>query len=79
LLVDELKCTRRVAILAAVFASHGGYRTGHAFVTGMNPALLVGAAVVAAGAAAAFAIPRGRTATPAQAAGIEQTLESITA
>jgi hypothetical protein len=36
-----------VAILAAVFASHGGYRTGHALVAGMNPALLLGAVVVA--------------------------------
>jgi hypothetical protein len=66
-----------VAILAAVFASHGGYRTGHALVAGMNPALLLGAVVVAAGAAAAFAIPRGRA--PAEAADTEEMLEPITA
>lgn len=45
----------------------------------MNPALLLGAAVVAAGAEAAFAIPRRRTATPIEAAGTEETLEPITA
>ena len=44
-----------------------------------EPALLLGAVVVAAGAAAAFAIPRGRPATPGEAAGNEETLEPITA
>ena len=77
--IRELGGVFGVAILAAVFAGRGGYRTGHAFVVGMNPALLLGAAVVAAGAAAAFAIPRGRTATPVEAAGTEETLEPITA
>ena len=46
-------------------------------VAGMNPALLLGAVVVAAGAAAAFAIPRGRA--PAEAADTEEMLEPITA
>jgi MFS family permease len=77
--IRELGGVLGVAILAAVFASHGGYRTGHAFVTGMNPALLLGAVVVAAGAAAAFAIPRGRSAALVEAAGTEETLEPITA
>ena len=77
--IRELGGVLGVAILAAVFASQGGYRTGHAFVAGMNPALLIGAVVVAAGAAAAFAIPRGRTVAPIEAAGTEETLEPITA
>jgi len=77
--IRELGGVFGVAILAAVFAGRGGYISGHAFVTGMNPALLLGAAVVAAGAAAAFAIPRGRTTAPVQAAGTEEALESVTA
>ena len=77
--IRELGGVFGVAILAAVFAGRGGYISGHAFVTGMNPALLLGAAVVAAGAAAAFAIPRGRTTAPVQAACTEEALESVTA
>ena len=83
--IRELGGVFGVAILAAVFASHGGYRTGHSFVTGMHPALLVGAAVVTAGAAAAFAIPSGRNITaagPAHTAGTasaEQTGHRVTA
>ncbi|HEY7262774.1 MAG TPA: DHA2 family efflux MFS transporter permease subunit [Trebonia sp.] len=77
--IRELGGVFGVAILAAVFAGRGGYTSGHAFVTGMNPALLLGAAVVALGAAAAFAIPRGRTTTPVEAAGTEEALESVTA
>ena len=76
--IRELGGVFGVAVLAAVFASHGGYHTGHAFVTGMNPALLLGAAIVAAGAVAAFAIPPGRTATPFETAGIDRTLERAT-
>ena len=49
-----------VAVLAAVFARFGGYHTGHTFVAGMNSAIMLGAAVVAA---AAFAIPRCRRVT----------------
>jgi hypothetical protein len=49
-----------------VFARLGGYQSGDAFVDGMNPAILVGAAVVALGAVAAFAIPRRRAANVAQ-------------
>lgn len=77
--IRELGGVFGVAILAAVFAGRGGYTSGHAFVTGMNPALLLGAAVVALGAAAAFAIPRGRTTAPVEAAGTEEALESVTA
>ncbi|PWU18958.1 MAG: MFS transporter [Candidatus Rokuibacteriota bacterium] len=49
-----------VAVLATVFSSYGGYGTGETFVSGLTPALWIGAAVVAVGALAAFAIPRKR-------------------
>ncbi|HEY1319031.1 MAG TPA: DHA2 family efflux MFS transporter permease subunit, partial [Streptosporangiaceae bacterium] len=61
--IRELGGVFGVAVLAAVFARFGGYHTGHTFVAGMKPAILLGAAAVAAGAAAAFAIPHGRRVT----------------
>jgi EmrB/QacA subfamily drug resistance transporter len=45
-----------VAVLGAVFAHYGGYRTGQTFVDGMVPSVYVGAVVVAFGALAAFGI-----------------------
>jgi len=60
--IRELGGVFGVAVLASVFARLGGYQSGDAFVDGMNPAILVGAAVVALGAVAAFAIPRRRAA-----------------
>ena len=77
--IRELGGVLGVAVLAAVFASRGGYRTGYTFVAGMNPALLIGAAAVAVGAAAAFAIPRDQTSAPAKAAESEERPEPITA
>jgi EmrB/QacA subfamily drug resistance transporter len=56
--IRELGGVFGVAVLASVFARVGGYESGQAFVDGMNPAILIGAAVVALGALAAFAIPR---------------------
>lgn len=50
-----------VAVLASIFTNQGGYTSPQAFVDGLVPATLVGAAVVAVGAVAAFAIPRRRT------------------
>jgi len=50
-----------VAVLAAVFAHVGGYESNEAFSDGMNTAVFVGAAVVAVGAVAAFAIPGRRS------------------
>jgi predicted MFS family arabinose efflux permease len=58
--IRELGGVFGVAVLASVFAHAGGYESGEAFVDGMNPAILIGAAVVALGAVAAFAIPRRR-------------------
>ena len=47
-----------VAVLAAIFVREGSYQSPQAFTDGMVPAVLVGAAFVALGAAAAFLIPR---------------------
>src|ERR687887_421639 len=61
--VRELGGVFGVAVLAAVFSAYGGYGTGEHFVSGMNPAVWIGAGVVALGSLAAFAIgkrPRGQ-------------------
>jgi EmrB/QacA subfamily drug resistance transporter len=55
--IRELGGVFGVAVLASVFAHQGGYESGQAFVDGMNPAILIGAGVVALGALAAFLIP----------------------
>jgi EmrB/QacA subfamily drug resistance transporter len=55
--IRELGGVFGVAVLASVFASYGGYESGQSFSDGMNPALVIGAIVVALGALAAFAIP----------------------
>ncbi len=49
-----------VAVLASVFSSVGGYGSAQAFTDGMTAAVYIGAAVVALGAVAAFAIPGKR-------------------
>jgi EmrB/QacA subfamily drug resistance transporter len=49
-----------VAVLASVFSATGGYGSPQAFVDGMIPAVWVGAAVVAAGALVALAVPAHR-------------------
>ena len=56
--IRELGGVFGVAVLAAVFTANGGYASGQQFVDGMNPAVLIGAALVAVGALAAFAIKR---------------------
>ena len=56
--VRELGGVFGVAVLASVFARYGGYSSGTAFVNGMTPAVYLGAAVVALGAVAVFAIKR---------------------
>jgi EmrB/QacA subfamily drug resistance transporter len=58
--IRELGGVLGVAVLAAVFSGVGGYTSSEAFVDGMNAAVYVGAAVVALGALAAFAIPGRR-------------------
>src|SRR5580765_2750021 len=54
--IRELGGVFGVAVLASIFAHYGGYRDPQSFVNGMNAAVYVGAAVVALGAVAAFAI-----------------------
>src|SRR3954467_14058141 len=54
--IRELGGVFGVAVLAAVFTVHGGYGSGQQFVHGMNPPGMYGAALVAGGAIAAFAI-----------------------
>jgi MFS family permease len=54
--IRELGGVFGVAVLASVFAHYGGYGTGDSFVDGMNPAVFIGAGVVALAAVAAFAI-----------------------
>jgi EmrB/QacA subfamily drug resistance transporter len=58
--IRELGGVFGVAVLASIFSRYGGYGSGETFVDGLNPAIWVGAAVVALGALAAFAIPRRR-------------------
>jgi len=54
--IRELGGVLGVAVLASVFAHYGGYRTPVTYVNGMNAAVWIGAAVVAVGSLAAFAI-----------------------
>jgi EmrB/QacA subfamily drug resistance transporter len=56
--IRELGGVFGVAVLASVFAHYGGYTSQEAFTNGLTPAVWVGAAVVALGAVAAFAIKR---------------------
>ena len=66
--IRELGGVFGVAVLASVFAHYGGYESGTSFVDGMNPAVWIGAIVVALGAIAAFAIRRApRTAEQVEA------------
>ncbi|MFD0145933.1 MULTISPECIES: MFS transporter [unclassified Streptomyces] len=47
-----------VAVMSSIFAAQGGYGSPQQFVNGLEPALWVGAGMVALGAAAALSIPR---------------------
>jgi MFS family permease len=58
--IRELGGVFGVAVLASVFSSYGGYETAQSFVDGLGPAIWIGAAVVAVGALAAFAVPGTR-------------------
>ncbi|MGN6167254.1 MAG: MFS transporter [Solirubrobacteraceae bacterium] len=55
--IRELGGVLGIAVLATVFTSHGGYASPQAFVQGLEPALWVGVAVLAAGALLAAALP----------------------
>ena len=58
--IRELGVAVGIAALASVFSSTGDYTSRQAFVDGLVPAVIVGAAVVAAGAIVALWLP-GRT------------------
>jgi EmrB/QacA subfamily drug resistance transporter len=65
--IRELGGVLGVAVLASVFSGAGGFQSGEAFIAGLDPALLVGAVVLALGAITALFVP-GRKAAPAGAA-----------
>jgi EmrB/QacA subfamily drug resistance transporter len=56
--IREVGVAAGVATLASIFSSFGGYASGQNFVDGMRPAVLVGAAIVAAGAIIALLLPK---------------------
>ncbi|HEY3185183.1 MAG TPA: DHA2 family efflux MFS transporter permease subunit [Gaiellaceae bacterium] len=58
--IRELGGVFGVAVLASVFAHYGGYGTGVSFTDGMKPAVYIGAAIVALGAVAMFAVGQRR-------------------
>ncbi|POX43770.1 MFS transporter [Streptomyces sp. Ru71] len=49
-----------IAIMSSIFSAQGGYESGQAFVDGLRPAVLTGAAVVALAGVAALLIPTAR-------------------
>jgi hypothetical protein len=55
--IRELGGVLGVSVLATVFTSHGGYTSPQAFVSGLTPALWVGAAVLGVGALIALVLP----------------------
>ncbi len=55
--IRELGGVLGIAVLATVFTSHGGYTSPQAFVSGLNPAMWVGAGVLAAGAILPLVLP----------------------
>lgn len=58
-----------IAVMTAVFTATGSYASPQAYVDGLTPSVLVGAAAVAVGALLALAVPARRAARiPAQAA-----------
>jgi EmrB/QacA subfamily drug resistance transporter len=72
--IRELGGVFGVAILASVFSHYGGYGSGNSFSDGMTPAVWIGAAVVAVGSLAAFAIRLKPKA--AEVAALEPALEN---
>jgi predicted MFS family arabinose efflux permease len=55
--IRELGVAVGVAVLASVFSSNGSYASQHAFVDGIRPAVMVGAAIIAVGAVGAAFLP----------------------
>jgi EmrB/QacA subfamily drug resistance transporter len=74
--IRELGGVFGVAVLASVFTANGGYTSPHAFISGLTPALRIGAVIVAFGAVAALFIP-GRQTAEARGRDDELTVETI--
>jgi MFS family permease len=74
--IRELGGVLGIAILATVFTSHGGYTSPHAYVSGLTPALWVGAAVLAAGALIAVVLPFSTRASALEHAAAEAPVAS---
>src|ERR1700727_3391198 len=55
--IRELGGVFGIAVLGAIFSAHGSYATGTAFVSGLAPAVWVGASAVAVAAGAALFLP----------------------
>jgi EmrB/QacA subfamily drug resistance transporter len=68
--IRELGGVLGVAVLASVFSASGGFESGQAYVDGLSPALLVGAAVLAVGAVVALLVP-GRSRARASVGAVE--------
>jgi EmrB/QacA subfamily drug resistance transporter len=64
--IRELGGVFGVAVLASVWSHYGSYNSGPSFVDGMLPALWIGAAIVLAGAVAAFLIPSRKRSAEAE-------------
>jgi EmrB/QacA subfamily drug resistance transporter len=61
-MLRQLGAVFGIAICAAVFTAHGGYRSPAAFISGFGPAMYTCAGVAVAGAMAGLLIPRRRAA-----------------
>jgi EmrB/QacA subfamily drug resistance transporter len=55
--IREFGVAAGVAVLSSIFSSHGGFASGQDFVDGVVPAVLAGAAILAAGAVVATRLP----------------------
>ncbi len=71
----ELGGVLGIAILGTVFTSHGSYASPHAYVSGLIPALWVGAAVLAAGGLIAAVLPFSTRASAAEHAAAEVAID----
>ncbi len=69
--IRELGGVLGVSVLATVFTAHGGYTSPQAFVDGLQPAMWVGAAVLAVGALIPVVFPFSTRATAAEQASVE--------
>jgi EmrB/QacA subfamily drug resistance transporter len=63
--IRELGGVLGIAVLSTVFSNHGSYASPHAFVSGLQPTMWVGTAVLAAGALVALAFRFDSKARPA--------------